>query len=93
MAAASKIERWLEHDRRRKIRAKHRHEIFSYIFTGVRRIFILLLVAAICVFIHNHRVEIETLTLAKLHEVAAKPASSLGQHALDYEKHVNEIAK
>ena len=92
---ASKINDWVKVDRKRKIRADRRGEFFAYVRKGVRRIFILLFIATICVFVHNHQTEIQTLASAKFHQVIKKhsAANGFGQTALNYQKQVDDITK
>src|SRR5271154_4903102 len=91
---ASKINEWVQIDRQRQIRAKRRSNFLGHVGQGVRRIFIFLLVTTIGVVVFNHRVEIQTRALAKLHEELRKSYASNGlrQNALNYEKQVDEIA-
>jgi hypothetical protein len=86
---------WVRVERKRKIRAARRGEFFGHVQSGVRRIFIFLFVATIYVVIFNHRVEIQSAALAKLHESLKKSyaSNSLRQNALNYEKQVDDIAK
>lgn len=92
---ASKINDWVKVDRKRKIRADRRDEFFGYVRKGVRRIFIFLFIATLCVFVHNHQTEIQTLASAKFHQAIKKHSAvnSLGQNALNYQKQVDDITK
>jgi hypothetical protein len=92
---ASKINEWVQVDRRRKVRAERRSEFFSHVRHGVRRIFIFLFIATICVFVFNHYTEIQSLASAKLvHVVKKSPGSdTLRQSAVNYENQVDEITK
>ena len=90
--SASKINEWVKIDRRRKVRAEHRREFFGQ----VRGIFILLLFAAILVFVFNHYVEIQDYASAKLAAVIKKEISAdnkLRQGAVNYEHQVDQIAQ
>jgi hypothetical protein len=86
---------WVRVERKRKVRAARRREFFGHVQSGVRRIFILLLVAAIMVFAFDQRAEIQSIALAKLHASLKKSHASnvLRQNAVNYEKQVDEIAK
>ena len=86
---------WVQVERKRKGRAKRRHEFFGHVGLGVRRIFIFLLVSTISVAVFNHRVEIQSAGLAKLHAELRKSyaANNLRQGAINYEKQIDEITK
>jgi hypothetical protein len=86
---------WVQVERQRKIRAERRHEFFGHVGLGVRRVFLFLLVSTICVAVFNHRVEIQSAALAKLHAELRKSyaSNSLRQGAINYEKQIDEIAK
>jgi hypothetical protein len=88
---ASKINEWVQIDRRRKIRADRRRQFFG----RVRRTFIFLFVAAILVFVLNHHTQIQSLAYAKLARVVKKSPGSdkLRQSAINYEKQVDDITK
>lgn len=85
---------WVRVERKRKARSARLGDFFGRVRHGVRRIFIFLLVATICVVVFNHRVEIQSRALAKLHEELRKSYASNGlrQNALNYEKQIDEIA-
>jgi hypothetical protein len=91
----SKINEWIQADRKRKARAERRGELFGHVRSGVRSIFIFLFIAAILVFAFNHQTEIQTLAYAKLERVIKHSPSSdkLRQSAINYEKQVDNIAK
>ncbi|HTX20267.1 MAG TPA: hypothetical protein VMD27_00190 [Candidatus Aquilonibacter sp.] len=86
-----KIAEWIQIDRRRKVRAEHRRQLFG----RVRGIFIFLLVAAIVVFAFNHYTEIQTLASEKFDAAVKKAAASdkLRQAAINYENQVDQVAK
>jgi hypothetical protein len=84
---------WVRVERKRKARSTRRGDFFGHVRQGVRRIFIFLLVATICVAVFNHRVEIQSAALTKLHAELRKSYASnrLRQGALNYEKQIDEI--
>jgi hypothetical protein len=92
---ASKINEWVQIDQQRKIREKRCNQFFGHVRHGVRRIFIFLFIATICVVVLNRRVEIQNVALAKLHEAMKKTyaANGLRQNTLNYEKEVDGITK
>ena len=89
------IREQLERDYRVQARSRWRRLIFS----GVRRLFIFLLGAALVVFIVAHRQRIDSLAVQKVGGVVAQlraktdTADPLRQSALDHEKEVEEAAK
>jgi hypothetical protein len=86
---------WIRVDRKRKARAARRSEFFGHVRNGVRRIFIFLFVATICVFVFNHYTEIQSLASAKLGPAIKKfsDPNNVRKKALNYEKEVDEITK
>jgi len=89
------IREQLEQDYRAQARSRWRRLIFS----GVRRLFIFLLGAALVAFIVAHRQRIDSLATQKVGGVVAQfraktdTADPLRQSALDHEKEVEEAAK
>ena len=93
---AGKKNEWIRVDRKRKVRAERRGELFGHVRSGVRRIFIFLFIATICVFVLNHRTEIQSVAYAKLNQAVKKSSPSsdkLRQSAANYENQVDDIAK
>ena len=93
---AGKKNEWIRVDRKRKVRAERRGELFGHVRSGVRRIFIFLFIATICVFVFNHHTEIQSVAYAKLNQAVKKSSPSsdkLRQSAANYEKQVDDIAK
>jgi hypothetical protein len=86
---------WVRVERKRKARSARRGDFFGHVRHGVRRIFIFLLVTTIGVAVFNHRVEIQSAALAKLHAELRKSYASnnLRQGAINYEKQIDEITK
>jgi hypothetical protein len=86
---------WVRVEQKRLVCEARRSEFLDRLRQGVRRIFVLLFVATICVSVLNHRVEIQSVALSKLHQVLKKSYASnhLRQGVLDYEKQVDEIDK
>jgi hypothetical protein len=89
-----KIAGWARAEQRRKIWAERRARFFYH----VRGTFVLLLFMTFCVFLSNHQVENQIVAFERIHHpLNARPPSStsdrLRQHALDYEKQVDDITK
>jgi hypothetical protein len=88
---ASKINEWVQVDRRRKIRADRRSQFFG----RIRKTFIYLFVATLLVVAFNYHTEIQSLTYAKLGHVVKKSpgADKLRQSAVNYENQLDDITK
>jgi hypothetical protein len=86
-----KIADWARAEQEQKRRAERRVRLLGQ----VRAIFILLLFAAIGVFIFNHQVEVQSLASAELHKVMKKSTLSdnLRKKALNYEKQVDQVTQ
>lgn len=86
---------WVEVDRKRKVRAGRRSEIFGHVRSGVRSIFIFLFIATILVFGFSHYTEIQGNASARLVHVVKKAPDMevLRQNAVNYEKQVDGIAR
>lgn len=82
---------WARVEQRHKIWAARRVRFFA----NVRGVFILLLVAAIVVFIFNHRVEVQSAASAGLHQLTKKHATpdKFREQALRHEKEVDQITQ
>ena len=80
---------WVWVERRRKIRAERSADFFEHI----RVVFVLLFVAAIFVFIHNHHVQVQIAASTGFHQVAKKITVSdkLREQALKHEDEVEQI--
>jgi cell division protein FtsL len=88
---ANKINKWIQVDRRRKIRADRRNQFFG----RVRKTFIYLFLATMLVLALNHYTEIQSLAYAKLVQTMKHSPNSdkLRQSAVNYEQQVDEITK
>lgn len=82
---------WAKAEQRRKFN----QELRADFFLRVRLVFVLLLVATILVFIHNHQVEIQRIAAEKLNLLAKRSIVSdkLREKALTHENEVNQIAQ
>lgn len=83
--------KWARQEQARKIRAERRVRFLGH----TRAIFVLLFIAAIWVFVFNHQVEVQSLTVSELHKITNKTTLSdhLRRKALDYEKQVDQISQ
>jgi hypothetical protein len=84
-----KVAGWAEAESRRKFRADWDHRFFGQ----VRGAFILLLFAAVYVFVFNHQLEVQVIASAKLHQAAKKITTpdKLRLQALKHEDEVEQI--
>lgn len=84
-----KVADWAEAEFLKKIRVERR----VHFFANVRGIFVLLLFAAIFVFIFNHQVQVQSIASAELQQVTKRPTASdkIREHALKHEKEVEQI--
>jgi hypothetical protein len=84
-----KVADWAEAEFLKKIRVERR----VYFRFQARGIFVLLLFAAIFVFVFNHQVEVQSIAAAELQQVTKRPIASdkLREHALKHEKEVEQI--
>ena len=55
---------WVQVERKRKVRAARRGEFFGHVGRGVRRVFVFLFIATLCVIVLDQRAEIQTVALA-----------------------------
>ena len=80
---------WAKREHRKKVWAERRTRFFHH----VRGIFILLFVATVLVYFHNNKVQIETLTFAKLNQWAGKATASdrLRARALSHQNEIDSI--
>jgi hypothetical protein len=84
-----KIADWAKIEQQHKIWV----ERWDNFCANVRCIFVLLLLMAILVFVHNHQVEVQIAASTSLHQVARKITVSdkLQMRALKHEKEVDQI--
>lgn len=81
-----KVADWAEAESLKKFRADWDHRFFGH----VRGAFILLLFAAVYVFVFNHQLEVQMVASAKLHQ-AAKKITTPDKLRLQALKHENEV--
>ena len=85
-----KLAGWAEAEYLRKSRAEWDHRFFG----NVRGTFVLLLIATILVFIHNHEVEIQCYSSAKLGKLEkSSTVESLRQNALKHEHEADQAGQ
>jgi len=80
---------WARKEERKKIWAERRVRFFHH----VRGIFVLLFVSTVLVYFHNNKVQIETVTFAKLNQLAGKSTTSdrLRTKAINHQNEIDSI--
>ena len=86
-----KVADWAEAEFLKKIRVERR----VYFCFQARGIFVLLLFAAIFVFVFNHQVEVQSIAASELQQVTKRTNASdkIREHALKHEKEVEQISE
>ncbi|HEU6448511.1 MAG TPA: hypothetical protein VFV23_08750 [Verrucomicrobiae bacterium] len=95
MISDRQINEWLAQERKRKAEARRRETVLDSMRERTRKVFVFLLLGTLLVLLYDHRVKIQTLAFEKLRSVQQKSMAhdSLRQSAIQYENHINDVAK